>query len=245
MRGIKLFTVMLVVFVGVTFSSTGIITFAKTTTHKASTTAKKNNMSKAKVKSVQTGLKSLGYFKYKVDGVCGPKTISAVKRFQKSNKLIADGIVGTKTTLKINQKLSTKKKTSRKLSSRGTYGSVMKIISYAKKYLGVDYNFGSASPNEFDCSGFTMYVFRTVGISLPHSAAAQSNIGHTVSRNNLEPGDLVFFHTTGTGISHVGIYLGNGNFIHASSGAGHVTTSSLSKPFYASRFRGGARIIND
>jgi cell wall-associated NlpC family hydrolase len=246
MRRIKLLTILLVVFIGVTFSSQGIITFAKTT-RASSTRAKKNIMSKAKVKVLQTELKSLGYFRFKVDGNFGPKTTNAVKSFQKSNKILADGIVGPKTTLKIKQKLAVKKKTSKKLSSRSSSSSdkVMKVIDYAKRYLGVDYNFGSASPDEFDCSGFTMFVFKIVGINLPHSAAAQANIGQAISKSNLEPGDLVFFQTYKPGISHVGIYLGNEYFIHASSGAGHVTITSLSEAYYTERFRGGARILND
>ncbi len=99
------------------------------------------------------------------------------------------------------------------------------VVWWAKKYLGVPYVWAGASPSGFDCSGFTMYVYKKVGVSLPHSSRAQINCGARVSRNNLQPGDLVFF---GSPIHHVGIYVGGGMFIHAPRTGDVVKISSLS-----------------
>ncbi|MCX7883859.1 MAG: C40 family peptidase [Caloramator sp.] len=153
------------------------------------------------------------------------------------------------------KKKSLKKKTIKNIKKRGiSYsrgsgsvlgeGDIERLINYAKKYLNVRYVYGSSSSNAFDCSGFTMYVYKVVGINLPHSASEQSKIGLAVSKENLRKGDLVFFETGSSGISHVGIYIGNNMFIHASSGAGRVVTTSLSDNYYASRYRGATRIIN-
>ncbi|MDR1775802.1 MAG: C40 family peptidase [Actinomycetes bacterium] len=86
------------------------------------------------------------------------------------------------------------------------------VVNIAKKYLGAPYRWGAAGPNSFDCSGFTMFVFKQVGVSLPHSSRAQINSGQRVSRSDLQPGDLVFF---GSPIHHVGLYVGGGQMIHA------------------------------
>lgn len=86
------------------------------------------------------------------------------------------------------------------------------VVNIAKRYLGAPYQWAAAGPNRFDCSGFTMYVYRQVGVSLPHSSRAQIGCGERVSRGNLQPGDLVFF---GSPIHHVGIYVGGGMMIHA------------------------------
>src|SRR5581483_1429027 len=85
------------------------------------------------------------------------------------------------------------------------------VVGIAMQYLGVPYVWGGASPSGFDCSGFVLYVYAQIGVSLPHSAASQYNYGVPVSRDQLEPGDLVFFD----GLGHNGIYIGNGQFIHA------------------------------
>jgi cell wall-associated NlpC family hydrolase len=84
-------------------------------------------------------------------------------------------------------------------------------VDIAMSYLGVPYVWGGASPSGFDCSGFVMYVYGQVGVSLPHNAAAQYGYGSPVSRSELAPGDLVFFD----GLGHVGIYIGGGQFVHA------------------------------
>jgi cell wall-associated NlpC family hydrolase len=118
-----------------------------------------------------------------------------------------------------------------------------KVISTAKNYLGVPYVWGGADPNGFDCSGFTQYVFNKNGISLPRVASDQYNVGTSVSKNNLKPGDLVFFETYKPGPSHLGIYLGNNQFIHASSAAEQVTISNLTTPYYTEHYIGARRVI--
>ena len=91
------------------------------------------------------------------------------------------------------------------------------IVSIAQQYLGVPYVYGGSSASGFDCSGFTMYVFAQVGIKLPHGATSQLSYGTEVSRSDLQPGDLGFFQDYGYTASHVGIYIGGDQFIHASS----------------------------
>lgn len=115
------------------------------------------------------------------------------------------------------------------------------IVSFAYKFLGKPYVWGASGPNAFDCSGFTAYVYKAFGVSLAHYSGSQFGSGQSVSRANLSPGDLVFFNTYGS-ISHVGIYVGGGNFIHAANERIGVTVSSLSEGYYASRYAGARRV---
>jgi cell wall-associated NlpC family hydrolase len=111
------------------------------------------------------------------------------------------------------------------------------VVGIAMQYLGVPYVYGGASPSGFDCSGFVMYVFSQIGVSLPHNAAAQYGYGMPVSQDQLQPGDLVFFN----GLGHVGIYIGGGQFIHAPHTGDVVKISSLSG-WYSSTYVGARRL---
>ncbi len=108
------------------------------------------------------------------------------------------------------------------------------VVSVAKRYLGAPYRWGASGPNSFDCSGFTMFVYSQVGVSLPHSSRAQIGYGERVSRADLQAGDLVFF---GSPIHHVGIYVGSGQYIHAPHTGAVVRIDSLSRGDYAGAAR--------
>ena len=126
-------------------------------------------------------------------------------------------------------------------STTGTVGA--KVVSMAMPFLGTRYRSGGASPSGFDCSGFTMYLYAKLGYSLPHSATAQyKNCGYAVAKSDLQPGDLVFFSDSSHAIGHVGIYIGNGQIIHARYSVGKITIDSLSASYYASRYVGAKRI---
>jgi len=112
------------------------------------------------------------------------------------------------------------------------------VVGIAMRYLGVPYRWGGASPSTgFDCSGFTMYVYAQIGVSLPHYTGSQYAMGTPVSRDQLEPGDLVFFN----GLGHMGIYVGGGNFIHAPHTGDVVKISSMTG-WYASTYVGARRL---
>jgi cell wall-associated NlpC family hydrolase len=112
------------------------------------------------------------------------------------------------------------------------------VVGIAMQYLGVPYVWGGASPSGFDCSGFSMYVYAKLGVSLPHHAASQYGMGTPVSKDQLQAGDLVFFN----GLGHMGIYIGGGQFIHAPHSGDVVKISSLSDSWYARTWVGARRI---
>ena len=117
------------------------------------------------------------------------------------------------------------------------------IINTAKSYLNVPYVWGGTSVQGFDCSGFIQYVYGKHGVSLPRVTSDQYNAGTAISKSSLKPGDLVFFETYKPGASHVGIYLGNNQFIHASSGAGKVIISNLTSTYYTEHYIGSRRVL--
>ncbi|WP_410515025.1 C40 family peptidase [Paenibacillus sp. BR2-3] len=118
-----------------------------------------------------------------------------------------------------------------------------KMDTVIAKTLGTSYKFGGTSTAGFDCSGFTKYVFTKMGLTLPRTSQAQYKAGTSVSRSNLRSGDLLFFNTFGSGISHVGIYVGNGKFAQSSSSRG-VNISSLSQSYWANSYIGAKRVMS-
>jgi len=128
-----------------------------------------------------------------------------------------------------------------KESSKG-----QEIVDYALQFVGYPYVYGGSSPKGFDCSGFTSYVYKHFGYSLNRSASGQLDNGKAVSMSQLQPGDLVIFKKSGTGskrASHVGLYIGNNQFVHASTSKVGVIISSLSSSYYTTGFVGGRRIV--
>ena len=132
-------------------------------------------------------------------------------------------------------------------SSSSTTASASKVISYAKTLLGKPYVWGAQGPNGFDCSGFTYYVFKNAaGISLPRTSSEQSKFGKAVSKSNLKPGDLVFFDTVGSNngvVTHCGIYIGDGQLIHAASGQGKVTINNMNSSYYVNAYVNARRVL--
>lgn len=127
--------------------------------------------------------------------------------------------------------------------SIGGSSTASKIVATAKQYIGVPYVWGGSSPSGFDCSGFTQYVFNKHGVALPRTTDQQYKVGSYVSRSNLKAGDLVFLQNTyREGISHVGIYVGDGKMIHASSSKG-IVISDLSSSYYTKHYYGARRVL--
>ncbi len=112
----------------------------------------------------------------------------------------------------------------------------------AMRFLGVPYVFGGTSSRGFDCSGYVQHVFAMLGYHIPRTADAQYDAGKRVTGAKMVPGDLVFFQTYAAGASHVGIYLGNDRFVHASSSHG-VTVSNLHESYWSARYLGAKRLI--
>ncbi len=187
------------------------------------------------VQEIQVRLKKLGYEPGSVDGVFGPATTQAVKTFQKVAGLDVDGVVGAETFRKLMER-------DMPPSRAGIVSVLRRVVSSALSYQGVPYVFGGTSPGGFDCSGYTRYVFAQAGINLPRMADEQYYQSQRINRSDLSRGDLVYFTTYTAGISHVGIYLGDGQFISATSSAG-VAIRSLGDSYWGPRYVGASRVI--
>ena len=131
--------------------------------------------------------------------------------------------------------------------STSVSSSASSVIAYAKTLLGKPYVWGAQGPNSFDCSGFTYYVFKNkAGIVLPRTSSAQSKYGTSVSWSNLKAGDLMFFDTNGANngqVSHVGLYIGNGQMIHASSSQRKIVITSVNTSYYKNAFVNARRVL--
>lgn len=186
-----------------------------------------------KVASLQGQLTYLGY-DLKTDGVFGEDTEQAVRDFQAYSGLDETGVVDDTTFAAIMR--------SDESVSRGGPLAARRIISDAMTFLGVPYVFGGSNPDYgFDCSAFVQYVFGMNGISLPRTADYQFEEGIDIAMEDLRPGDLVFFETYAPGASHVGIYIGDGDMIDATSGG--VQVESIYSPYRQSVYYGAKRIL--
>ncbi len=123
-------------------------------------------------------------------------------------------------------------------------GAGADIAVRALAHLGVPYRFGGDDPSRgFDCSGLVRHVYRdALGVDLPRRSEEIGRAGRAVERERLQPGDLVFFNTQGSAFSHVGIYIGDGRFVHAPAGRGHVRIDALHERYWARRFDGARRL---
>ena len=217
---------------------------------------------------VQKCLKALGYSIPELDGIFGNSTYRAVMAFQRSNKIT--GVVDKKTynalqvarrNFELNGGLE-KEAAGAGSTDDGDSWQAMKgsavnvpesqpfllrdnvpnVIRTARQYIGVPYKFGGDTPKAFDCSGYLQYVFARHGMKLPRTADLQFKLGRSVPSSRLEAGDLVFFSTYEPGASHCGIYLGNGEFIHASSSKG-VRVDKLNDDYWKAKYYGGKHIV--
>lgn len=222
----------------------------------------------AQVADAQRKLRQYGY-NLAVNGKYSKATAKAVRDFQKKNKLAVDGILGPDTYFAltgvkmessrekprpIGKKSGTPRKTAGALKMGiddytvkwqkpgKLTGKVRKLIDTSQKYIGVPYRFGGTTPKGFDCSGYMQYIFNKNGVLLPRSADDQYLGGKPVSVNALRPGDLVFFNTYDKGISHSGLYLGDGYFISATSSRG-VAVATMKSGYWHDRYMGASRVL--
>ena len=183
----------------------------------------------------------------KVSGIKGKYWLKLSEGRYISVNYIQDNKVESNQTIDTEVKDSYKKESNSKVVRSNEGGSGSAVAQAAYNYLGEKYVWGSAQPGVgFDCSGLTSYLYNKVcGISLYRNSAAQSNNGYHVSKSNLKQGDLLFFSTNGSGsISHVGIYVGNGKMIHASTPSTGVIISDIDSNYYSNTFVTARRILN-
>ncbi|WP_025336368.1 C40 family peptidase [Paenibacillus sabinae] len=126
-----------------------------------------------------------------------------------------------------------------------TYASEVKLESVVNQVLGTPYQYGGNTTSGFDCSGFVLYVLKKFNVDdLPRTSQSQARVGTSVAKDDLRTGDLVFFNTFGRGISHAGIYIGDGQFAHSSSSKG-VRISRLSDSYYQDRYVTARRVVDE
>ncbi len=195
-------------------------------------------------KAISVNLRSKGSTDYKVKegdtiaSVAAEHHIS-ISKLRKENALASNQTLIVGSTLKIPDQSIPLSQVLALIKNGGP------LLEEARKHLGKKYVWGANGPKTFDCSGFTCYVCNKNGVCLPRTSVQQAEIGKKLSKNELKTGDLIFFDTSKERkgiVNHVGIYIGNNKFIHASSGAHKVTISSLNQAFYKQRFLWGQRV---
>ena len=191
------------------------------------------------------------------------KTVSKVKEISKKDAELMAKIQAKKegsskaitTSVKQQKKTTTQGKpatvqvkhkvtdhTAKPLRTVPVSGNVKEILTYANTFTGVPYKFGGTTPAGFDCSGYIRHVFQKVGVQLPRQADEQYTVGKKVEKQNLQPGDLVFFETYEPGVSHSGIYIGDGQFISATSSSG-VAVADIDDSYWGPRYVGAKRVL--
>ena len=184
------------------------------------------------VAAIQSRLTDRGFAVAKIDGTFGRDTVKAVRAFQSKNRLPVSGVVENKTYEKLMVQINTGAQTT----------PAYRAADMAFQFYGKPYKFGGQTPaSGFDCSGLTSYVYGHQGKKMPRTADQQYKIGRTVNTRDLQIGDLVFFTTYEPGPSHVGIFVGQNRFIHASTSRG-VMVSSLNDTYWKPRYLGARRI---
>ncbi|SHI50266.1 C40 family peptidase [Lutispora thermophila] len=187
--------------------------------------------------SIQQNLKSLGLYTGDITSVIDEATKEAIKAFQEKEGLDVTGEADDNTIARLNElfpKPVEEEKSTSLVSSRA-------FVDFTRKYLGKPYVYGASTGKAFDCSGFTTYVMKNYGIKLERTASQQFKKGTPVAKEDLKPGDLVFFSANGKTIGHVGIYIGDHKFIHASSSKKQVVISDLRT--YGDKYQGARRYI--
>lgn len=198
------------------------------------------------VNALQEALKALGYLKIdNTTNYFGSQTEEAIKIFQENMGLVVDGSVGPQTVDMINRQL-VRRGLKVAMPNRGSVNrerSGEEIVSTAKKYIGVRYRSGGTSTNGFDCTGYTQFVYKQFGISLPRTTSSQATAGTGINKSDLQVGDLIIFKNTyRKGPSHAGIYVGDGQFIHASTSRG-VRIDHLNSSYWGGRFHSARRVF--
>jgi len=191
---------------------------------KANNDVKDEKQAVYNTENLQQELKILGYYKGKIDNKMGKETKDALIEFQTKYKLTASGNITEETKEKLEMALIGLK---REQPNTEVASASRSMIDYSSRFLGTRYVWGASSAKGFDCSGYTSYVMKKFGVALEHSAAAQFKKGEKIEKKDLKTGDLVFFATGRSSVGHVGIYLGNHKFIHASSSKKSVIISDL------------------
>ena len=143
----------------------------------------------------------------------------------------------------VTREKTTEDKTETTTTTTASSGKGATVVETAKNYIGYRYVYGAAGPNSFDCSGFTSYVFKLHGVSLSRTAKAQYSNGVAVARSDLQPGDLIMFGPSISGINHVGIYIGGGQIVHAANPSRGVTIDTINSGYYNNNYVGARRVI--
>lgn len=219
--------------------------------------ADSNNMLKLgisgqKVIELKESLHKLGYMDtVNISDFFDDATLAAVKSFQKEYGITEDGVVGGETQkiieiALIQDEIIKNGKAETDESELANRGAIRRMTTLASKYAGIKYVKGGESPKGFDCSGLTQYVYNQMGLTIERTSSGQFNQGKPVSKSDLAPGDLVFFKrskSNASRIHHVGIYLGDNKFVHASSTKRKVVIADFNEYCGWSNYAGARRFV--